>query len=86
MVVDWPFTIYTDSSQAHSFQHNTCPNSKIRGCFDLRDKCVQELRDKGVVKSVKIPRDLNVADLLTHDTWHWSNLKTIHLKAHKSLS
>ena len=66
MVVDWPFTIYTDSSQAHSFQHNTCPNSKIRGCFDLRDKCVKELRDKGVVKSVKIPRDLNVADLLTH--------------------
>ena len=43
-----------------------CPNLKIRGCFDLRDKCVQELRDKGVVKSVKIPRDLNVADLLTH--------------------
>ena len=66
MAVKWPFSINTDSSQARSFQHNTCPGSKLRGCFDLRDKSVSELRDKGVVTSNKIHRDLNVADMLTH--------------------
>ena len=54
MGVDWPFTIQTDSSQAFSFQHNTCPNSKIRGCFDLRNQTVNELRDKGIVRAKKI--------------------------------
>ena len=66
MSVEWPFLINTDSSQAYSFQHSTCPNSKVRGCFDLRNKRTIELRDKGVVSSKKIPRDLNVADMLTH--------------------
>ena len=66
MAVKWPFSINTDSSQARSFQHNTCPGSKLRGCFDLRDKSVSELRDKGIVTSNKIHRDLNVADMLTH--------------------
>ena len=67
MAVKWPFSINTDSSQARSFQHNTCPGSKLRGCFDLRDKSVSELRDKGVVTSNKIHRGLNVADMLTKD-------------------
>ena len=66
MRVDWPFKIQTDSSQAFSFQHNTCPNSKIRGCFDLRNQTVKELRDKGIVQAKKINRELNVADMLTH--------------------
>jgi hypothetical protein len=66
MVVHWPFAINTDSSQAYSFQHSTCPNSKIRGCFDLRNNATIEMRDKGQVKAVKIFRDLNVADMLTH--------------------
>ena len=64
--VKWPLVMNTDSSQARSFQHNTCPNSKLRGCFDIRDKSVQEMRDKGVVSTKQIPRDLNLADLLTH--------------------
>ena len=66
MIVKWQFLINTDSSQAFSFQHNTCPTSKVRGCFDLRDKATIELRDKGIVNSRKIPRDLNIADMLTH--------------------
>ena len=66
MSVEWPFLTNTDSPQAHSFQHSTCPNSKVRGCFDLRNKRTTELRDKGVVSSKKTPQDLNVADMLTH--------------------
>ena len=64
--VRWPFTMYTDSGQARSFQHDTCPTSKMRGCFQLRDMWVRELRDSGTVIAKHIPRNLNVADLLTH--------------------
>lgn len=64
--VKWPFELKTDSTQARSFQHNTCPASKLKTYFDLREKSVQELRDKGVVTSTYIKRQLNVADLLTH--------------------
>lgn len=65
-VAPWPMVIHTDSSQALSFQRGTCPNSKIRGCFQLREAWVKELRDQGVVRAEKIPRDLNMADMLTH--------------------
>ena len=58
--------MYTDSGQARSFQHDTCPTSKMRGCFQLRDMWVRELRDSGTVIAKHIPRNLNVADLLTH--------------------
>ena len=84
MAVSWPFTINTDSSQAFSFQHNTCPNSKIRGCFDLRDKATKELRDKGMVQARKIIREINIADMLTHCSDHLSraqNLRTYNCRA-----
>ena len=61
MEVRWPFLLNTDSSQAYSFQQNTCPKT-----FDLRDKATREMRDKGIVKANKIHRDLNVSDMLTH--------------------
>ena len=64
--VSWPLTLHTDSSQALSFQRDTCPTSKIRGCFQLREAWVRELRDQGVVRTEKIPRELNMADMLTH--------------------
>ena len=64
--VKWPLTMKVDSNQARSFQHNTCPNSKLRGCFDLREKSIQELRDKRTVTTEKVPRELNMADILTH--------------------
>ena len=66
MRVQWPLEMFTDSTQARSFQHNTCPNSKMRGCYDLREQAVRELRDKEVVSATYIRRDLNIADLLTH--------------------
>lgn len=49
--VAWPFVLNTDSTQARSFQHNTCPASKLRTYFDLRDKSIQELRDKGLISA-----------------------------------
>ncbi len=66
MTVKWPFQICSDSTQAVSFQGATAPTSKLRGCFDLRQAFVQELRDQNVVTSKHIPRELNMADLLTH--------------------
>ena len=66
LAVSWPFTIKTDSSQARSFQHSTCPSTKLRGMIDLRNSSVCEMRDKGVVNSVHIPRQVNIADILTH--------------------
>ncbi len=66
LTVVWPFTIFSDSTQAVSFQKATAPNSTLRGCFDLREKSVQELRDQGIVLSKHIPREMNIADTLTH--------------------
>jgi hypothetical protein len=64
--VQWPFTVFSDSTQAVSFQKATAPNSKLRRVFDMREQSVAEMRDHKVVKSKHIPRDLNVADVLTH--------------------
>jgi hypothetical protein len=64
--VKWPMTIYVDNTQSKSFQNATCINSKLRGVFDLRDAWIQELRDKGQVETVAIPRKENKSDILTH--------------------
>jgi len=64
--VKWPMTIYVDNTQSKSFQKATCINSKLRGVFDLRENWVQELRDKGQVETVTIPREENKSDILTH--------------------
>jgi len=66
LAVIWPFVIKTDSAQADSFQRGTSTKSKLRGCFQLREQSMIELRDQNVLRSEKIPRDLNVSDLLTH--------------------
>jgi hypothetical protein len=64
--VAWPFVLQSDSKQAISFQKATAPKSKLRGCIDLREQSVVELRDQGIVSSKFIPRDLNLSDMLTH--------------------
>ena len=64
--VRWPMVVGTDSAQARSFQRDTCPSSKLRGCFQVRDSWVRELRDQKMVSVDKIPRELNMADMLTH--------------------
>ena len=40
--------------------------STLWGVFDLRDAWVKELRNKGQVETVAIPRKENKADILTH--------------------
>jgi hypothetical protein len=75
--VQWPLELQSDSNQAVSYQHSTCPNSKMRSFFDLRLGRITELRDTNIITSKKILRDLNVADLLTHclsGSQHWSHL------------
>ena len=65
MSVDWPLTVQVDSSAAVSFQRSTCLLSRIRGCIDMRDAWVQELRDKKVARTAKVVSASNLADGLT---------------------
>ena len=52
-----------DSKQARSFANDTCPNSKIRGSFDLREDWVEEVRNLEHVKTVDVASENNLADL-----------------------
>ena len=61
----WPIDIQVDNKAGISFQKATNPNTKLLGCFDLRDSWVSELRDKAQIKAVKVHTDNNCADLLT---------------------
>jgi hypothetical protein len=61
----WPLQVKTDSSGAHSFQRDSCPKSKLRGCFDRRDDWVVELQDTDKIKSVKIDTEVNKANIHT---------------------
>lgn len=60
-----PIIIKTDSSSARSFQSDTCPATKLRGCFDFRERWVAELRDLGKIKAEYIPEARNMADIFT---------------------
>lgn len=66
-VVSKPVVIKMGNEAGKSFQNNTNPNSRLLGCFDLRGKWVQELRDKKQVKVIKVPTKYNVdvSDLFT---------------------
>ena len=63
--VDWPMSLHTDSTGAVSFKNDTCPTSKLRGCFDYRAKWVQELRSAGEIDILKTTDALNLADIFT---------------------
>ena len=63
--VSWPLVVQVDSKQARSFASDTCPRSKIRGSFDLREDWVSEIRDEKVVKTVEVASQDNYADLFT---------------------
>ena len=63
--VTLPGEIYVDNAAGISFQSKTNPDSKLRGCFDLRAAWVKELQDSGIVRAVKIDTQYNIADLLT---------------------
>ena len=63
--VSWPLVIQVDSKQAISFANDTCPRSKIRGSFDLRDDWVKEVRDRSQVSIVGVASESNFADIFT---------------------
>lgn len=63
--ISYPFVVFCDSKQAISFQGDTCPRSKIRGSFDLREDWVSEVRDQKTVQMCKVEGTRNLADLFT---------------------
>ena len=63
--VGFPGIIYVDNAAGVSFQNRTCPETKLRGCFDLREAWVKELQSNNIVRAVKVDTVLNVADMLT---------------------
>ena len=74
--VSWPFVVNCDSKQAISFQEDTCPKSKIRGSFDLREDWVAEVRDQKIVQMAKIDGEKNCADIFTKcmPTWKFKKM------------
>jgi hypothetical protein len=61
----YPILVMTDSTGARSFQRDTCPSTKLRGCFDFREMWVEELRQKGDFSTELVSDTNNLADLLT---------------------
>ena len=59
-----------------SFQQDTCPKSRIRGSFDLREEWVAEVRDQKTVSMAKVPGEKNLADLMTKcmSTWKFRRM------------
>ena len=54
-----------DNTQAISFQHKTCPHTKLKGVFDLRWDWVRDLQNNNEVKTIHVDTKHNMADLLT---------------------
>ena len=63
--ITYPFVIQVDNQQAISFQADTCLNSKIRGSLDMREAWVAEMRDLGIVNTVHVCSQNNLADIFT---------------------
>jgi hypothetical protein len=63
--VEWPMKIGCDSTCAASFKNDTCPVSKLRGCFSYRWDWVEELRNDGYVEVVGVSDESNIADIFT---------------------
>jgi hypothetical protein len=61
----YPIEVQTDSTGARSFQRDTCPSTKLRGCFDFREMWVEELRHKGEFRTELVSDSNNLADLFT---------------------
>ena len=66
VAVRWPMKIWCDSTGAISFKDDTCPVSKIRGCFDYREDWVEELKAEGKIQVHKVKEINNLADMLTN--------------------
>ena len=55
----------TDSTGARSFQRDTCPGTRLRGCFDFREKWAEELREQGQFSTELVSDSSNLADIFT---------------------
>ena len=65
IAIGFPGVMYVDNAAGISFQNRTNADSKLKGCFDLREAWVKELQDRNLVRTVKVDTLLNIADLLT---------------------
>ena len=63
--VTYPFPILVDNAAGVSFQGATCPASKLKGIFNIRQHWVQDLQDMAVTKAVKVDTTKNIADVFT---------------------
>ena len=61
----YPIDIKVDNAAGVSFQQSTNLDSRLKGIFDLRLEWVCELRDKSLVRAVKVETENNLADILT---------------------
>jgi hypothetical protein len=66
--VPWPAPIKVDNAAGISFQHSTCPSTKLKGIYNLREAWVGELKNTKQIKAIKVDTKLNLADLLTKCT------------------
>ena len=57
--------VQVDSKGARSFQLGAYLESKLRGCFDLRESWVQEFRNQGIMTTTHVDGKDNLADLFT---------------------
>ena len=60
--VVWPMVLDIDNAAGVSFQHSTCGDTQLKGIFKMSEDWVKELKDEGMVKSVHVPTDRNLAD------------------------
>ena len=63
--VNWPIILHVDNAAGVSFQHSTCGHTELKGVFKMTADWVQDLKDEEKVKSVHVPTDRNLADMLT---------------------
>ena len=60
-----PLVVHVDNKQVESFCGETCARSKLRGCFDLRDQWVEDLRNINILKVKWVDTKENLADFFT---------------------
>ena len=65
MHVEWPLVLHADHATGVSFQHSTCGDTQRKELFKMTADWVKELKDEYKVRSVHVPTDRNLADMLT---------------------
>ena len=65
VAVEWPLKLGVDSSAARSFKEDTCPTTKLRGCFSFRSAWVQELKQDRHISLYSVRDKQNISDIFT---------------------